>query len=271
MAPRLELTILGGAVERAYRKQRPDVERLPWGTLDLAGASPALLRAARAHWSEVTRAEYRTGVACAEVVRLLLASQAPLDLVAMAATFSHDEVVHVELCARMLAELGGGAPTCAPADKLIAPLSRDCQPHLAAAEWIVRCFCVGESTSVPLLRATARALRHPLLRGIVRLIARDEAKHGSFGWIYLDWFEPHLDDAARAHLAGVARSALLPLARSFAAIDGGRGPTREETLAFGWLHPHDYVPLARAALLDHVVKPLRERGIDPGADADFLA
>ncbi len=42
-----ELELLGGATERRYRKMRPEVEGMPWGTLDLSLSSPTELVHAR--------------------------------------------------------------------------------------------------------------------------------------------------------------------------------------------------------------------------------
>ncbi len=36
-----ELEMLGDVFERRYRKMRPDVEAMPWGTLELSSMSPA--------------------------------------------------------------------------------------------------------------------------------------------------------------------------------------------------------------------------------------
>ena len=42
-----ELELFGGGIERRYRKMRPEVEEMPWGTLDLTDISPHDLIAAR--------------------------------------------------------------------------------------------------------------------------------------------------------------------------------------------------------------------------------
>ena len=37
-----ELELLGGNVERRYRKMRPEVEAMPWGTIDRPRRSPSV-------------------------------------------------------------------------------------------------------------------------------------------------------------------------------------------------------------------------------------
>ena len=52
---------------------------------------------------------------------------------------------------------------------------------------IARFFCVGEALSIPLLRGTWHAARHPLPRAVLGRIVKDEAAHGVFGFMFLDW------------------------------------------------------------------------------------
>src|SRR5947209_12159086 len=102
-----ELELIGGPMERRYRKARPEVETMPWGTLDLRGFSEAVLVAARRSWTGAAFQEHRTASACCATLRALVEARAPLDLIAGFARFPLDEIVHVELCARMAMELGG--------------------------------------------------------------------------------------------------------------------------------------------------------------------
>ena len=83
---------------RRCRGARFDTTRAPRGRADAArkrGPAPRSRSTAPA-------------IACAATLRALLECRAPLDLIAMAARFPLDELVHVELCARMAMELGGG-------------------------------------------------------------------------------------------------------------------------------------------------------------------
>ena len=42
-----ELELFGGGVEKRYRRMRPEVEAMPWGTIDTRGISEEDLVAAR--------------------------------------------------------------------------------------------------------------------------------------------------------------------------------------------------------------------------------
>jgi hypothetical protein len=255
-----ELGMLGGSPERQYRRMRPEVERLPWGTLDPARHPAALVDAARRSWTLAAFQEHRTGAACAATLEALIAARAPLDLIAVATRFPLDELTHVEMCARLAGELGGGTPLRYEPDAMVPHPSTDLAPLVRAAELVVRVFCVGEAVSIPLLRGTARASTHPLVRAVMERIVKDEAAHGRFGWVFLDWALPLLDGAARTHLTAVAADEMAKLARSWDAIV----PTteqREDVHALGWMESRAYVELARCSLVTDVLAPLRARGL----------
>jgi len=92
---RFELSLWGGATERRYRRLRPEVERLPWGTLDPTRYPAELVLAARRSWTLAAFQEHRTGAACAATLEALIAARAPVDLIAVAARFPLDELAHV--------------------------------------------------------------------------------------------------------------------------------------------------------------------------------
>jgi hypothetical protein len=140
---------------------------MPWGTLDVSGVPEAALVRARKAWTGAAFQEHRTGVACCAALRALFECRAPVDLTALAARFPMDELVHVELCSRMAMELGGGTEIRYEPEDVIADAASDLPPLMRAADMIVRFFCVGEAVSIPLLRGTWHAARHPLPRAVL--------------------------------------------------------------------------------------------------------
>src|SRR5678816_2634572 len=90
-----ELELLGGPWERRYRSARPEVEAMPWETLDPSAYSDEVLAAARAAWTGAAFQEHRTAAACASTLRALVEACAPLDLLAAFSRFPLDEIVHV--------------------------------------------------------------------------------------------------------------------------------------------------------------------------------
>jgi hypothetical protein len=123
---------------------------------------------------------------------------------------------------------------------------------------------VGEAFSVPILRGTWRATRHPLLRGVLDLIVRDEAAHGAFGWTFLDWAGDALAPY-RDRLALIARLAIEEFTANHRAI--ARMPDTDAGGDLGWMEPTPYLALGRRAMAEHVVRPLVARGLDPYASA----
>jgi hypothetical protein len=251
------------AFERRHRRVRPEVERMPWGTIDVSGFDERHLMAARRAWTTAAFQEHRTAAACASTLRALVEVRAPLDLVAMAARFPLDEVVHVELCARLATELGGGTDLRHEPDDLCLDRDWSLRPLLRAADLVTRFFCVGEALSIPLLRAAWKAAEHPLPRAVLGRIARDEAAHAVFGWHFLDWAMPALTADDREHLRGAAEETIVQVKRLW--DDLRRRPNAPSAIhAFGWMQTDAHLELAEASLESEVIAPLRARGIAVG-------
>lgn len=256
-----ELEMLGGPIERRYRKMRPEVEAMPWGTLDVSRTDEADLIAARRAWTGAAFQEHRTGVACAATLRALIEARVPLDLIALATRFPLDEMVHVELCARMAMELGGGTEIVHDPDALVLDADPSLPPLVRAGELVVRFFCVGEALSIPLLRGTWHAARHPLPRAVLGRIVRDEAAHGTFGFTFLDWAVPLLSPEELAHLGRSADLAIDFTRRQW--DDIRKRPPRAdiEGDALAWMQTDAYLALATRSLDEKVITPLTARGI----------
>src|SRR5262249_12721177 len=152
-----ELELYGDNVERRYRRMRPEGEAMPWGTFDTTGLPEAAGPAARKPWTRAALQRHPPARARAAALRALIECRAPLDLIAMASRFPLDELVHVELTARMAMELGGGTEIQFEPDHMIIDAEPGLPPLLRAADMIARFFCVGEAVSIPLLRATWHA------------------------------------------------------------------------------------------------------------------
>ena len=258
-----ELEMIGGSWERRYRKLRPEADEMPWGTLDVRDYPEPLVLAARRSWTGAAYQEHRTGAACAETLRALIECRAPLDLIAVASRFPLDEMVHVELCARMAMELGGGTEIRHDPDSMIVRANAALSPLLRAAELVVFNFCVGEALSIPMLHGTWQASRHPLPRAILGRIVKDEAAHGIFGWAFLDWAAEQLSEADRAHLARTAEQAILGIHRLWQDIERRPRGADSEVHALGWMQTDAYLALARRSMESKVLAPLRARGIAP--------
>jgi hypothetical protein len=258
-----ELEMLGDAWERRYRKMRPEVEKMPWGTLDVRGIPEPAVVLARKAWTGAAFQEHRTGVAVCATLRALMEARAPLDLVALAARFPLDEIVHVELCSRMAMELGGGTEIIHDPDAMIVDADDSLSPLLRAADLIVRFFCVGEALSIPLLRGTWKAARHPLPRAVLARIVRDEAAHGTFGFTFLDWAMPNLSKNDVEFLGSRVDRTIEAVYRQWASVKKNRKGTWDDKAgdALAWMQSDAYLELARRSLESRVRAPLRRRGV----------
>ncbi len=256
-----ELEMLGDIFERRYRKMRPEVAAMPWGTLDLSNASKLARLTARVTWTRAAYQEYRTAIACCTALRALLEARAPLDLIALGTRFPLDEMVHVELCARMAMECGGGTEILYDPDHVVGEPDPLASPLLRAAKLVVRTFCVGEALSVPLLRGAWRASKHPLARAVLARIVKDEAAHGTFGYVFLDWALPKLSEAEIADTGRAADEAIAVVHAQWAEIRRRPAKPSFEGDALGWMLTTEYLALAERSLASKVLTPLRARGI----------
>jgi hypothetical protein len=256
-----ELELLGGNAERRFRKMRPEVEAMPWGTLDLSGASEEDLRTARLAWTSAAYQEHRTGDACMLTLRALLQARAPLDLIAVFSRFPLDEMVHVELCARMATELGGGTEIVHDPKAMVLEPDPSATALMRAAECVVRFFCVGEAISIPLLRATWHVAAHPLPRAVLGRIVKDEAAHGVYGFTFLDWVLPKLKGADRETLGRAADRAIRFLYEQWRFTRNNRRRPRHAGDVLGWMRTDDYLALAERSMQREVIDRLEKRGI----------
>jgi hypothetical protein len=262
-----ELELLGGSFERRYRKLRPEVEAMPWGTLDTRGIPESELIVARKAWTGAAFQEHRTGIACCATLRALIEARAPLDLIALASRFPLDEMVHVELCARMAMEIGGGTEIIHDPTAMVLDADPKLSALMQAAELVVRFFCVGEALSIPLIRGTWHAAQHPLPRAVLGRIVKDEAAHGTFGFTFLDWALPQLTEDDRAVLGRAADLAISSIVKQWRELKSrpARAPSPGDALA--WMQTDAYLALAARSMEDKVREPLLARGI-PLADLE---
>ncbi len=157
------------------RGRRPDVAALT------AVERAVLARA----WTEDALVEHASVAAFARTTLELMAAGAPADLLAAVQAAAADEVRHARV-SFALAEAYAGAPVAAGAFPLPSAVVIETDlPRLAASTF--REGCVGE-TVVAILSARAAAdATDPAAQALLRLVARDEARHAELAWRTLDW------------------------------------------------------------------------------------
>lgn len=268
-----DLEWMGGVSEKYFRRIRPNVDELPWGTLDAKRYPIELVDRARVSWTEAAYNEYCTAVAFSELLGALLAAKAPIDLIGMASDFMADEVLHVELTSRIAMELGGGAPYEIDFDGLGVHPSPELSPLQRANQLVVHVCCVGEAFSLPMLASAYNSALHPLTKQVLQRIVHDEAPHGRFGFLYLDWASEQLDAEERARLGEVAVDTIAQFAplwqRLTSRVHDGittEGFQLEHVRELGWTESSLYATRARRAVEQEVVAPLAKYGIELPAE-----
>jgi hypothetical protein len=267
---RFEPALSRGHARKLHARAFGDLDaRYPWAALDPARYPEELRARARFGWTENAFNEFCTAAAMGQLVQALGQAGAPLDLWRMAMRFAEEELLHVELCARVAHRLGGGVPIEYDPEALAVPVDASRPPLERATELVVRLCCVGEALSFPLLTGCLRSAANPLTRAVLATIVADEAMHGRFGWLYLDWVAPTLDAAQRRRLGRAAAETLagyVPLWERLRSrvVDGvtSEGFQLEHVRELGWMESQEYAALARASAADAVRAPLLRHGIE---------
>jgi hypothetical protein len=270
-----ELEWMGGAAEHHFRKARPGIEDLPWGTLDVSDFPPDVLCAARETWTLAAFTEYKAVAAFADVLRALCEARAPLDLIGMASSFVADEVVHVELASRMAMELGGAMPREVDFDALYPRAPSSLTPLERCNEMVVRVSCVAEAFSGRLGVGALTSSGHPLTHAIHERILADESLHYRLGGLYLEWASETMPDAERDRLAQVALATLRSIVPKLGPARDRSSPrhkaTQDQARRIGWLPGRLYESQVRTAVREAIVAPLAEFGIEiPPSAVDSL-
>jgi hypothetical protein len=271
-----ELEWMGGAAEHRFRKARPGIDDLPWGTIDPGRYATAAVDRARASWTEVAINEYRAVASFSEVLRALVDVKAPLDLLGMTSDFLADECSHVELASRLAMELGGAAPREVDFDRFTAR-PRALTPMQRANELVLRVGCIAEAFSGGTATVSHASTSHPLPRAVYETILRDEAHHRRLGGLYFEWALSRIDEDELHRLGRVLLGALRGLAPFWKAraarTEEPPAWPEEDLKALGWLVPARFAPIAVDVVVRDILDPLETIGIaiTPGERTELLA
>ncbi len=257
MKAQLELSWMGGATERRLRKRRPGSERLPWGSIDPSAFSAPELAEARSVWTNAVFTEYASAAAFSAFAGACLEACAPIDLSFAIADCAVDELSHVELASRFLAELGGAAPFAVDMESVSPRTTPGVRALMRAAEIAVTTSCVGEALSLPALRHGKATAAHPLARAVIARLLADEGPHARVGFSFLAWAESRLTLGERRELSSLALDAV----ESYSSL--WRGPSCGcPNTALTAVIDDDYRNGMRRAVREHIARPLGELGIE---------
>jgi len=266
MSTLFELEWLGGTTEHFFRRARPDVEKVPWGTIDTSRYAPELLAAVRSSWTELSMNEYRAVASFAEVIRALADAMAPLDMIGMASDFLADEVLHTELAARVAMELGGAQPMMIDMERFAFRSDLAKPARHRANEIILRVCCVGEAFALGLGTPALSLESHPMIKAVNQIIMADESRHKRLGALYLEWASEDMDDEERARLSRILEDAMKSLRPFWSGSATSRGFRVDHLHELGWLEAARAIPNARE-VAEELLVPLERHGIRLGDEA----
>jgi hypothetical protein len=262
MSAPFEIEWMGGAAEHYFRRMRPAVDDLPWGTLDASKYSPVAVEYARTAWTEVSINEYRALASFTELVRALADVRAPLDLIGMACDFLGDECSHVEMASRLAMELGGGVHHVVDVEQF-APRPRGLTALQRANEIVLRLSCIEEAFTGGTATVSMKTTAHPLPRAVYETILRDEAHHRRLGGLYFEWALARIDERELQRLGRVLLSTLQGIRWFWKLSDRARRAKLppEDVHALGWIEPVGFAPVAVEVVVRDILDPLATIGI----------
>ena len=107
-----------------------------------------------------------------------------------------DESRHVEVFGRYCADVGGLWPLSDPLRELLASITG----ADTIEERVVGMHLFIEGIGLDAFRTKLKQTADPILKDILRLVARDEARHAQFGLLFLQQHPPAQDAARRTFL-----------------------------------------------------------------------
>ena len=259
--------------ERAVRRPRswrPSAEPPPFDRGDYA---PRVVERAAASWRKLRDDERRSVVGAALVAADLARLGAPTEILGAAARLVEDEIRHVEVCGRVLEQLGAPAPEGPLPDLTDSPFGIEAV-EARCARVLLAGFAVGEPMSAACFAAARRRTREPLIQWTLTALLRDEARHGPFGiragaWVVRSWtgeqrraLWPH----CVAEMERFERSLGGPVPASMASRasgSDGEDEARRQLENLGLLEPGPNCEAAIGGITRLVLPPLTALGIVP--------
>jgi hypothetical protein len=210
--------------------------------------------------------EYTSTTVFSALASQLVEANATLDASAVALRMAHDELVHAEVCARVVVAMGGLGRRVRETDVAVIARHPGCSAEVRALRNVIFTTCLSEMNAVSYFVAALDRMKDPYLRDVTRQLLSDEVLHGSFGFAYLEASQPFLEasPAARASV-----SAYLPFAFAVVERELGRGgsapapaaPLSADDLALGVLPPGLSAEVFRATMTEAVIPGLERFGL----------
>lgn len=233
--------------------------------IELAGRAPEALESARRFWRARMEAEHRSVQVFAQLGLQLLEANAPLDAKTVTLRMAEDELLHTEICGRVLEALGGEPEI--EQDVRVRPIATHagCSLEERALRNVLYTTCLSEMVAVARLTDSLELATDPGVRSAIRSILADEVMHGQFGFLYLDAVA--IDHETRASLGEYLVHAFAVLEEELAPAGRARAPEpHPDAIALGVLVPRRAHEAFHGTIEHAIVPGLEAHGI-PAARA----
>ena len=220
-------------------------------TLDRSRYSPELLERVGAGWRRLADRERHGALQAARITAELTALGAPPSILTLAAHVVQEKVRHLEVCGRVLEELGTGGPKPPRAFELALGTPRpSLTTETGLARTLVFDFALGKPLAAASFAAARAVVREPLMAWAYTELLHDETRHATFGakaaaWVVRHW-SPRQREALWASCLAVTANELTPLLRDREAEALGLLPADADDTLPRWILPH-LAPLGMAS------------------------
>jgi hypothetical protein len=235
---------------------------VPVARFDPAAHDPADVARAARFWHARMVSEQRSIQVFAQLGVQLLEAKAAIEEVTVMLRLAQDELRHTELCAAMVAALGGDA---ALPQEPVRPLARHdgCSPEERALRNVLYTTCLSEMVALARLVDSLEQTTDETARAAIRGVLADEVLHGTYGFHYLDARRDVLaaDVELRGSLAGYLRHAFAVLEAELQTPMRGAARPSAGAIALGVIDPVRAADCFQQTIEAVVVPGLEARGI----------
>ena len=128
--------------------------------------------------------EQRSLLAFSELLTELCLSGAPIDVIGSMTRVVRDEAHHVDLCDRVVKQLGGWGET-SPKPNWVRT-NKKLSLKRRTLQMVLGSLCIGETLSVAMIAGVRKHTSDPVTHEVMTRLLADESFHGRFGWWWLE-------------------------------------------------------------------------------------
>jgi hypothetical protein len=212
-------------------------------TLDRARYAPELLERVAAGWRRIADRERHGALQAARVTAELTALGAPPSILTLAAHVVQEKVRHLEVCGRVLEELGAAsARPSRPLELALGQPRASLTTETGLARTLVFDFALGKPLAAASFAAARAVVREPLIAWAYTELLHDETRHATFGakaaaWVVRHW-SSRQREALWASCLAVTATDPTPLLRDPEAEALGLLPAEADDTLPRWILPH---------------------------------